>query len=110
MEYVERRDTGNARVEAVLVGITGLHSDSPAAGVRMYVGDIYGAGPQEAPTRVGVTIRIPSIAPDVVTPSYGAWTALPLCGGVKTVETWTGATSTHTKDTVYCTVGLAIFV
>jgi len=101
MEHVERRDTGNARVEASLVRITGLHADSPATGVRMYLGDVYGNGSASAATATGVTVRIPDIAADVTAPSYGVWSDLPPLCGVKTRETWTGATATHTSDIVY---------
>ncbi|NLF18387.1 MAG: hypothetical protein GX595_14215 [Lentisphaerae bacterium] len=88
--------------------ITGLHSDSPTTGVRMYKGDVYGAGTAASATLTGVTVRIPGIAADVTLPSSGAWADVPACCGMATTATWTGATTTHTADTVYEAVGLIL--
>lgn len=90
--------------------ITGLHTDSPASGVRMYSGDIYGSGTLADATETGVTVRIPDIAADVELPSCGAWASVPPCCGVRTTLTWTGATTTHTSDTVYEAIGLLLIV
>lgn len=90
---------------AVLLKITGLHSDSPASGVRMYLGDLYANGSAAAATTTGVTVRIPGIAADVALPSYGAWSDTGFCGAIQTTQTWTGASTTHTDDTVYEATG-----
>lgn len=93
-----------------LLKITGLHSDSPASGVRMYTGSIYGNGSAAVATQSNVTVRIPGIAADVTAPSYGAWADVPYCGALLTTATWTGATQTHTNDTVYEAIGLLLLV
>ena len=100
-------DGGNGvgSVRALLLKITGLHSDSPASGVRMYVGSIYGNGTAAAATATGVTVRIPDIDADVTDPSFGSWGDVRACSGVPVRETWTGATETHTLDTVYYAIG-----
>ena len=90
---------------AVLLKITGLHSDSPASGVRMYLGNIYANGSVATATTTGVTVRIPGIAANVTLPSYGTWADTGTCGAIQTTQTWTGATTTHTDDTVYETIG-----
>lgn len=95
---------------ALLLQITGLHADSPASGVRMYVGNVYGSGSTASPTVTGATVRIPGIAADVVYPSSGVWSDCPVCCAVRTTATWTGATYTHTADTVYEAVGLILIV
>lgn len=94
----------------VLLRITGLHTDSPASGVRMYVGDIYGNGSTAVATQAGVTVRIPGLAADVTLPSSGSWSSVPVCLGVRTTATWTGAAETHTSDTVYEALGLLLVV
>lgn len=91
-----------------LLRITGLHSDSPASGVRMYVGDIYVNGTESAATSTNVTVRIPDIAADVTLPSSGDWDDVPACIGIRTMETWTGDSETHENDTVYAAVGLLL--
>lgn len=90
--------------------ITGLHADSPTSGVRMYKGDVYGNGTAASATLSNVTVRIPGIAANVTLPSSGAWADVPACCGMATTATWTGATATHTNDTVYEAVGLLLVV
>ena len=92
---------GSGSGDVALLKITGLHSDSPASGVRMYLGDLYANGSEVAATTEDVTVRIPGIAADVTLPSSGAWADVPACCGVRTVATWTGATATHTNEAVY---------
>jgi hypothetical protein len=111
LEDVVRLETyGGNRIEPSLLKITGLHPDSPTSGVRMYYGNLHAIGTLAAATTIGVTVRIPEIAPDILTPSYGGWGGLPACCGVLTRETWIGATETHTEDRVYCAVGLLLLV
>ena len=90
--------------------ITGLHADSPTTGVRMYKGDVYGNGTAASATLSNVTVRIPGIAANVTLPSSGAWADVPACCGMATTATWTGATTTHTADTVYEATGLLLVV
>ena len=89
-----------------VVKITGLHSDSPASGERVYLGDLYTQGwylgEEEAGTiTTDVTIMIPGIADDIEAPSYGTWaaTAAFLARGI--TYTWVGAEETHTDEAVY---------
>ena len=96
---------GAGSVRALLLKITGLHSDSPASGVRMYVGNIYNNGTEASPTQTGVTVRIPDLGADITLPSFGAWSDVRACSGIPVRETWTGATATHTLDTVYYAIG-----
>ena len=93
---------------AVLLRITGLHPDSPLTGIQVYQGNIHREGSGSAATQVGVTVRIPDIAPNVFYPSSGAWSSLPPCLGFSTVQTWTGKTVTHTNDVVYEALGLIL--
>lgn len=101
---------GSEASGGILLRITGTHSDSPASGVRMYLGSIYGNGSAAAATATGVTVRIPGIAADVTAPSSGAWADVPACIGVRTTATWTGATATHADDRVYEAVGLLLVI
>lgn len=94
----------------VLLKVTGLHSDSPASGVRMFKGDVYGNGTGAAATLTNVTVRIPGIAADVTSPSCGAWSSVPAVGGIKTTATWVGASLTHTNDTVYEAIGMVLVI
>lgn len=96
---------GTRTIRPLLLKITGLHSDSPASGVRMYVGNIYNNGTEASPTQTGVTVRIPELGADITLPSFGAWSDVRACCGVPVRETWTGATETHTLDTVYYAIG-----
>lgn len=95
---------------SLLMRITGLHTDSPTTGVRMYKGDIYANGTGAVATQSDVTVRIPGVAANVTVPGYGSWSNLPACIGVRTTATWIGATVTHTNDTVYEAVGLLLVV
>jgi hypothetical protein len=92
-----------------LLKITGLHPDAPT-GVPMLQGDIYGNGSTAAATETGVTVTIPGLAAGVTSPSFGTWNDVPHCCGVSTVRTWTGATETHTDDTVYEAIGLLLVI
>lgn len=96
--------------DTVLLKIIGLHTDSPASGVRMYAGQLYMNGSAAAATSGSITVRIPSIGANVTSPSSGYWSDVPFCTAVKTTATWVGATQTHTDDTVYEAVGLLLVV
>ena len=93
-----------------ILRVYGLHPDSPTSGVRMYTGSVYGNGSNASATETGVTIRIPGIAADVETLSYGSWLSLGFCGGALVTSTWVGATQTHTDDSVYEAVGLLLLL
>ena len=97
-----------ASADVALLRITGLHADSPESGVRMYRGNLYANGSEATATTTGVTVRIPDIAADVELPSIGPWTDVPACCGIRTTQTWTGATETHSNDTVYEAVGILL--
>jgi hypothetical protein len=99
-------ETTTSDSTVVLLKVTGLHSDSPASGVRMYKGDIYGNGSQSAATSEDVTVRILGVATNVTIPSSGSWGDMPMCGAISATQTWVGASATHTNDTVYETIGL----
>jgi hypothetical protein len=92
------------------VKILGVHPDSPLAGTRMFYGCVYGNGSSENPTDFNATIKIPGLSAAVSDPSYGSWADIPICCGIRTVVTWTGATTVHTRDVVYEAVGLMILV
>lgn len=92
-----------------LLKITGLHDDSPG-GTPMFKGDIYGNGSAAAATQTGVTVAIPGLASGTTSPSFGSWNDVPHCCGVSTTRTWTGATETHTDDTVYEAIGLLLVI
>lgn len=116
-DVISRPITGYARVEAVLIKITGVHDDSPASGPLMLVGDLYGngywsdlGGLPAAPTTTGVACYIPDLDAGVTEPSYGTWAALPPCAGIKTRQTWQGETEEHENDTVYALAGLLLLV
>jgi len=94
--------------------ISGLHADSPVTGIRIYTGTFYGKGYGDGTssyvTDEDITIKIPGIGSNVTLPSYGLWSHLPPCLGLKTKQTWTGATETHTNDTVYEAYQMALFL
>lgn len=90
---------------AMLVKVTGVHSDSPTGVALYYVGDVYGNGPDDDQTEYGVTIRIPGIGIDMTLPSYGTWADLPISGAMKVITTWNGALTEHENDAVYVLVG-----
>lgn len=83
-----------------VVAITGLHSDSPVTGVRVYTGKVYPTGYLNGNAQTGVTIIIP-LAANVTAPSYQTWANTPPFMAVKITHTWTGASQTHTDDIVY---------
>jgi len=84
-----------------IVKITGLHSDSPASGERVYTGSLYANGWYAGSPTTGVTIMIPGIAINIEAPSYGTWAATAAMLARQVTYTWTGAATTHTDDTVY---------
>jgi len=84
-----------------IIKITGLHSDSPTTGVRVYTGSLSPNGWYAGSPTTGVTIMIPGIAADVESPSYGAWSDSVPFLSQRVIYTWTGAASTHTNDVVY---------
>lgn len=96
--------TSRGRIEPGLLKITGLHADSPTAGVRMYIGNLYARGTAATATKIGVTVRIPDIAADVTAPTFGTWGDVRACAGIRVFETWTGATASH-SEFVYYAVG-----
>jgi len=102
------RGGGGGSSGIYLMKITGLHSDSPVSGVRMYKGDLYENGSATTRTKADVTVRIPGIPANVTLPSSGTWADVPACGGIPITATWTGASQTHTNDTVYESIGLLL--
>jgi len=99
---------GGIGTEIATVQLTGLHPFSPAAGVRMYTGDVYGNGSTSAATASNVAIRIPGIAPNVTVPAFGAWNTVPKCGAIGyRGTTWIGSAGLRT-ETVYETFGLLV--
>lgn len=93
---------------AVLLRITGLHPLSPATGLRMYTGDVYGRGSTETPTILDVTIRIAGIAVNVTSPCTGVWANVPPCGAIRTISSWYGSDGLHEDEVVYEAFGLLL--
>lgn len=101
--------TGGGGAAGALLRITGLHADR-TAWAPMFTGDVYGNGSTAAPTQTGVAVAIPGLAAGCTAPSFGDWSDVPACCGVRTVRTWVGATQTHTDDTVYEAIGLLLVI
>lgn len=104
---------GGSSTSVPIIKFLGLHSDSPATGSRMYIGNIYStcfeAVSGSTPIAYSATIYIPGSS-DVIVPYGGSWTTVPPVYGLRTVRTWTGASQTHTNDTVYEAVGLLLVI